>query len=288
MSAYKGHRGPNVSQYIANLNTLSPPQDLLADPVPVEEDFSAFLNADFFDVNNPRNASVDFTSPIDFNVDIDAEPALTPKTGGKLAQPTVNTSADPTMDFSLTGDFQFTDFNNFGANNILDPTIPSLPQTQANHFSLPPNFGSPTDSISPLGQDFDSASKKRKLDLDDVSPILSQSLDEGARVIAEEDKRRRNTAASARFRVKKKQREQALEKTAKDMSDKVNILETRIQQLETENAWLKGLITEKNSGKSSVDIMARLSKHEEGSGGRSSSAHTDGVGTKAQSQKTDA
>lgn len=103
MSAYKGHRGPNVSQYIANLNTLSPPQDLLSDPVPVEEDFSAFLNADFFDVNNPRNAGVDFTSPIDFNVDIDAEPALPPKTGGKLARPTINTSADPNMDFSLNG-----------------------------------------------------------------------------------------------------------------------------------------------------------------------------------------
>lgn len=190
-------------------------------------------------------------------------------------------------DFDLfSGDFQFTDFNNFGANTILDASIPSLPQTQANPYSLPPSYGSPTDSISPLGQGFDSASKKRKLD--DASSILPQSLDEGARVIAEEDKRRRNTAASARFRVKKKQREQALEKTAKDMSDKVNILETRIQQLETENAWLKGLITEKNSGKSSVDIMARLSKHEEGSGGRSSGAHTDGVGTKAQSQKADA
>ena len=63
---------------------------------------------------------------------------------------------------------------------------------------------------------------------------------------AEEDKRRRNTAASARFRVKKKQREQALEKTAKEMSDKVQILEARVNQLEMENKWLKGLITEKN------------------------------------------
>lgn len=71
-------------------------------------------------------------------------------------------------------------------------------------------------------------------------------LEEGSRVAAEEDKRRRNTAASARFRVKKKQREQALEKTAKEMSDKVQILEARIGQLEMENKWLKGLITEKN------------------------------------------
>jgi cell shape-determining protein MreC len=63
---------------------------------------------------------------------------------------------------------------------------------------------------------------------------------------AEEDKRRRNTAASARFRIKKKQREQALEKSAKEMNDKVAALENRIQQLETENKWLKNLIMEKN------------------------------------------
>lgn len=186
-------------------------------------------------------------------------------------------------DFDLfSGDFQFTDFNNFGGNAILDTSIPLLPQSQPNHFSLPPTYGSPT---SPLGQGFDSASKKRKADED----VALESLDGNARVAAEEDKRRRNTAASARFRVKKKQREQALEKTAKDMSDKVNILETRIQQLETENAWLKGLITEKNGGKSSTsELRALLIKHEEANSGRSSSAHTDGVGTKAQGAKADA
>jgi hypothetical protein len=80
---------------------------------------------------------------------------------------------------------------------------------------------------------------KRKLDLLNVHPV------ETARVEAEEDKRRRNTAASARFRVKKKQREQQLEKTAKEMTDKANKLEKRVHELELENKWLKGLITEK-------------------------------------------
>jgi len=79
-----------------------------------------------------------------------------------------------------------------------------------------------------------------------LSPPNGELFEEGSRVAAEEDKRRRNTAASARFRVKKKQREQALEKTAKDMSDKVALLEARVGQLEMENQWLKGLITEKN------------------------------------------
>jgi DNA repair exonuclease SbcCD ATPase subunit len=120
---------------------------------------------------------------------------------------------------------------------------------------------------------------KRKLDI--ALPVTHESLDESVRGAAEEDKRRRNTAASARFRVKKKQREQALEQTAKEMQDKAARLEQKVQQLETENAWLKGLITEKSGGKhTTTDLKALLSKHEEASG-RSSSTHTDGVGTKA-------
>ena len=97
---------------------------------------------------------------------------------------------------------------------------------------------------------------------------------------AEEDKRRRNTAASARFRVKKKQREQALERSAKDMSDKVSALEGRINQLETENKWLKNLITEKNESKE--DIAALWKKYNaEQQVERKASERKDGVGTKA-------
>lgn len=84
------------------------------------------------------------------------------------------------------------------------------------------------------------------------------NIEEASRVAAEEDKRRRNTAASARFRVKKKQREQALEKSAKEMTDKVTALENKISQLETENQWLKKLILEKNDGTSSKDDMSKI------------------------------
>ena len=70
-------------------------------------------------------------------------------------------------------------------------------------------------------------------------------MDEAARLAAEEDKRRRNTAASARFRVKKKQREAALEKSAKEMTDRVDALEAKVTHLEMENRWLRGLVTEK-------------------------------------------
>jgi len=66
------------------------------------------------------------------------------------------------------------------------------------------------------------------------------------RLAIEEDKRRRNTAASARFRVKKKQREQALEMEAKELRERVAVLEKEVDTLKTENGWLRGLITDKH------------------------------------------
>ena len=115
------------------------------------------------------------------------------------------------------------------------------------HTPVAPQTQPPTPVSATFSMDHPSTSAKRKsITLDSNSP---ESLEEASRLAAEEDKRRRNTAASARFRIKKKQREQALEKTAKDMADKVSQLEMKINQLEMENKWLKNLITEKNSGK---------------------------------------
>ncbi|KAJ4405974.1 hypothetical protein N0V91_004858 [Didymella pomorum] len=277
MSGYKGPRGPNVSQYIANLNQLSPPTDNLAAPAPVNDDFSAFLNTDFFDINGGNN--VDLNSPIDFGVDFDIKPSTEPTAESSPRNSISAASAKPNMDFNLNGDFQFTDFSNFNAAPILDTSMPSLSQPQQPHYPLPTTYAPQPNAISPIN--YDDSSKKRKADDMSVGTPI-QHLDEHARVAAEEDKRRRNTAASARFRVKKKQREQALEKTAKDMSDRVQQLEARIGQLETENTWLKSLITEKNVGKSSSsELKAMLSEHEKQKAGRSSPAHTEGVGTKA-------
>lgn len=74
------------------------------------------------------------------------------------------------------------------------------------------------------------------------------NFEEASRVAAEEDKRRRNTAASARFRIKKKRREQDLEKSAQLMIEQATDLESKVTQLETENKWLKNLLVEKNEG----------------------------------------
>ena len=118
------------------------------------------------------------------------------------------------------------------------PVYPPPPQHQASYSTQPPRIGEKYKPDTP-----GTHSQGRP----------SNNYEEVSRVAAEEDKRRRNTAASARFRVKKKQREQALEKSAKEMTEKVTALEGRIQQLETENKWLKNLVMEKNG--SSEDMV---------------------------------
>ncbi|KAI9019498.1 hypothetical protein CLU79DRAFT_237239 [Phycomyces nitens] len=67
--------------------------------------------------------------------------------------------------------------------------------------------------------------------------------------MSKDDKRRRNTAASARFRVKKKMREQILQRTACEMTEKAKQLEIRVKELEREIGWLKSLVVEKNEGR---------------------------------------
>lgn len=117
------------------------------------------------------------------------------------------------------------------------------------------------------------------------TPVMT--VEEASLHAAEEDKRRRNTAASARFRVKKKMREQALEKTVKETTDKNNALEVRVTALELENQWLKNLITEKNGnseeGKTSEHDIAGMFKKflasQKASMQDSSSDSKSGVGT---------
>jgi hypothetical protein len=60
------------------------------------------------------------------------------------------------------------------------------------------------------------------------------------------DKRRRNTAASARFRIKKKMREQTLQRTACEMTEKARFFENKVHELEREIKWLKDLLVAKN------------------------------------------
>ena len=103
-----------------------------------------------------------------------------------------------------------------------------------------------------------------------VVPALRQAEPSSARAASElsddhdplttpltpaEDKRRRNTAASARFRAKKKEREQALERRSKDLETRVNELERECEGLRRENGWLKGLVIGVTGGNPSKGVV---------------------------------
>ena len=173
-----------------------------------------------------------------------------------------------------TEDFNFPDFDSF---NQAPATFaheglpqPALPAEQTNQ----PYSASGSSSAPSPSNPTPTTGSKRKASSSEVD-----NYEQASHNAAEEDKRRRNTAASARFRVKKKQREQALERSAKDMSDKVTALEGRINQLETENKWLKNLITEKNESKE--DIAELWKKYSQETAERKAAERKDGVGTKA-------
>lgn len=168
------------------------------------------------------------------------------------------------------GDFSFGDFGS----TYTSPTIPSFPESHLGNLQpiqpnpqtayLPPVHAGYVSDVRPV------AGEKRKAEGNHVSPNRTLSFEEASRLAAEEDKRKRNTAASARFRIKKKQREQALEKSAKEMTEKVTMLEGRISALETENKWLKSLVTEKHGGKD--DVLKRLLKEFSAQGGNKAAA----------------
>ncbi|QDS76409.1 hypothetical protein FKW77_004022 [Venturia effusa] len=212
---------PNVSQYIANLNTIGEVEDLS-----FQNDLTSFANTDFFDFDMGEGGIGSISAPAEFD---------TKHTEQKQSS---TWEHDPLSTDFLGGDFSFAELTDF---NPL-PTAPDAFPTGSNAFPIPSSVATPTSTSSPSAA---KTGEKRKLNA--ISdPAVSGNMDEAARIAAEEDKRRRNTAASARFRIKKKQREQALEKSAKEMTDKAHRLETKVHQLELENKWLKSLITEKN------------------------------------------
>jgi hypothetical protein len=133
------------------------------------------------------------------------------------------------------------------------PPAPSLAQLLALHtaqggtYSVPPPppvvhaHSAPQPPVKRARTTKNSASTETH---DDVSsPSVEGDPDSSINPLsATEDKRRRNTAASARFRLKKKEREAALERRAKELEERVVDLERECEGLRRENGWLKGLV----------------------------------------------
>ena len=163
-----------------------------------------------------------------------------------------------------TDDFQLPDFSAFPSLSTDAAFTPSnqpaqvKPQPAPQIPNSPPAPSAPSAS-APTQNGETSGKRKAETEASTVAEDDDdEALDEPARFAAEEDKRRRNTAASARFRVKKKQREQAMEKTAKEMTERVSSLESRVVQLEMENKILKDLIVAKEGMSDDVVEINKL------------------------------
>lgn len=94
--------------------------------------------------------------------------------------------------------------------------------------------------------------------------LLGDLLDEnepemGANSNSSDMKRKRNTAASARFRVKKKMKEQQMIQQTKDLQEKVQALEKKLKTVEMENKCLKSLIAQQNE-KRNTDWLEQIKK----------------------------
>ncbi|KAI0784735.1 hypothetical protein C8Q75DRAFT_778705 [Abortiporus biennis] len=126
-------------------------------------------------------------------------------------------------------------------------TVPSTPQTSSPQESSISSSSPVTSTVVPPPKRARTARNSISAPSEQSSPEspLSPDSDEkfsGTPLNAAEDKRRRNTAASARFRLKKKEREAALEKKAKELEVRVSELEKECEALRRENGWLKGLV----------------------------------------------
>ncbi|PYI10330.1 bZIP transcription factor [Aspergillus sclerotiicarbonarius CBS 121057] len=300
MSEFNGRRAPNFSQYLDDLNAIPSPYDQAVqqqqqDSYNFDAELSLFTNTEFFDFDQLGDLNLP-------NFD-----AMEDNTVKKETAQGINSDMDFLNllgeGFGNVNDISST-MNSINAQslpvqNAQFSAVPSLPNGPLNINPAPSQAASQPSPQSSAASSPSAAATPAPAPTTTVpasvpkrkntqkTPVMS--VEEAARIAAEEDKRRRNTAASARFRVKKKMREQALEKTVKETTDKNTALEARVTALELENQWLKNLITEKNgqtseeAKKSENDIAAMFKKflasQQQKDSERSSSESKIGVGT---------
>ena len=164
--------------------------------------------------------------------------------------------------------------------NYAGPNVQPPVAYNTNPISMSSTGSSP---ISPIAAQSKGPESRKRLASQSNLPDPA-GLQEESEKAAEDDKRRRNTAASARFRVKKKLKEQAMEQRVKDVDAENAAMKAKINQLQMENKWLKNLVIEKNGKQSEEDISEAYQKfrrESEERDQRRSSTHTDGVGTEA-------
>lgn len=110
--AYSARRGVNVSQYVANLNTVPAPDDLLNSPTNLDDDLALFTSNEFVDWDGSSGFNPNPTS-FDMNFEQPTNPVATPSV------------SEPKMDFNLDSEY----FSSTGALMFcaLSPSSPLFP-----------------------------------------------------------------------------------------------------------------------------------------------------------------
>lgn len=78
MSNYNGRRGPNVSQYLRDLNAINRQETANEEPFNMEEDLALFTNTQFFDFETGQNTDYQ-AHPV--KVDMEVAPSTSPSDG---------------------------------------------------------------------------------------------------------------------------------------------------------------------------------------------------------------
>lgn len=206
-----------------------------------------------FDLSNPNtypelDAQLDLWTNLAFQSDEPFVPRPLSPTSDEKDRPPYQQQQQTQLppDFDING-LNF--FNQFSIDPFLVPPTPNQAMQPLTPAHNPPT--SPTDTDKPPSKRPRTARKSvsgekfttPEGDANELSPDTSSSQNTfSAAFSASEDKRRRNTAASARFRAKKKEREAALEKRSKELETRVSELERECESLRRENGWLKGLV----------------------------------------------
>lgn len=150
--------------------------------------------------------------------------------------------------------FQPTDYLN-NLNIEMDPIV--LPESNStddlNLFTSLEFF-----DLDVFSHDFIAPSKQQQLQVKREAAEPVALLPEESHDLSE-IKRKRNTEASARFRIKKKLKEKQMQQQARELQERLQMLEKKLKTLETENKCLKQLILEKNE-KKSVDLLDSIKK----------------------------
>ncbi|KAE8540473.1 hypothetical protein D1P53_003419 [Cryptococcus gattii VGV] len=248
---------PDLPEHLQALNTIpgnSPPSSGMNPEQ--EEAFWGFLHADelfrnFGSVPSPHDEEKKQQQAAQNQMSAPAAPAPTPTT---IATPISSSSKDdkhstPTLESFLAaymGNSSTTAQQQSAAQTISNYLMP-LPSPYINPASNAQHQNTIVPSTSMTTQDVvpsaSTISAYEDSPIDDKPSGAKKLKQMGANPNdIEEDKRRRNTEASARFRAKKKEREQALERRAKELEAQVASLTAENSSLQNENRLLKAIV----------------------------------------------